>query len=201
MSNLFITLFIAIANIVAILLIYHSFDKNLEKTKKLLYTMISMGVMYILILIVYFFSSIGLPKEATTESKDMITFTFVPVNAIILLPILIRSFNKRKNKTITTGQLNARAIIVVIIGIIVLISEFFYFRNIQKGILELVTQKQESQSENVTDSITSTNTTLTNEIKVFTVNDTIDNSSNFTTGNSIPSYGGNSTPSYDPNLE
>ena len=32
MTNLIIYLFILIANVVAILLIYHSFDRNIEKT-------------------------------------------------------------------------------------------------------------------------------------------------------------------------
>ena len=42
MDKLFILLFILVANIVSILLIYHSLDKNIEKTKRLLYTMIAM---------------------------------------------------------------------------------------------------------------------------------------------------------------
>ena len=98
MSNLFILLFILVANIVAMLLIYHSFSKNIEKTKRLLYTMISMGIIYITVLVIYFFSSIGIDKEIATQAKQTIVFTFVPVNSIILIPYLLRSFNKRKNK-------------------------------------------------------------------------------------------------------
>ena len=41
--NTVIILFILIANIVAILLTYYSFSKDFEKSKKLFYTMISMG--------------------------------------------------------------------------------------------------------------------------------------------------------------
>ena len=67
MDKLFILLFILVANIVSILLIYHSFDKNIEKTKRLLYTMIAMGVVYIIVLIVYFFSSIGIDKRIATR--------------------------------------------------------------------------------------------------------------------------------------
>ena len=101
MINLVLTIFILLANIVAILLVYYSFDKKIEKSKRLMYTMIAMGVMYILILIVYFFSSIGIGnKEVTKNAKSMITFTFVPVNTIIILPILIRGYNKRKNNEI-----------------------------------------------------------------------------------------------------
>lgn len=141
MNNIVISLFILVANAVAILLTYHSFGKDTEKTKKLFYTLIAMGIMYILILIIYFFSSIGMPKEAVEASRDMITFTFVPVNAIILIPFLVRSFNQRKNNEITIEQLNKRAIIVFIIAVVLIIGEFFYFRNIEKGIIDIVNQK------------------------------------------------------------
>lgn len=150
MSNLFINIFIILANIVAILLTYYSFNKNLDKSKKMLYTMISIGTMYIVILIVYFFSSLGLSKNTSSNAKNMITFTFVPINAMIFLPILIRTFNKGKSKAITTKQLNRRVIIVAVIGIAVLVSEFFYFRNIQKGINKVLEAKQNElvQEEN-----------------------------------------------------
>lgn len=147
MSSSFITLFILIANIVAVTLLYRSFDKGLEKNKKVFYTMLCFGAMYIVILIVYFLSSIGLSKDATENAKNMITFTFVPVNLIILLPILIRSFYKKKNKKISTQQLNTRTISVLIVAVILLVGEFFYFRDIQKGIIKIVEQKQNDQSD------------------------------------------------------
>ena len=58
------------------------------------------------------------------------------------MPILIRTFNKGKSKAITTKQLNRRVIIIAVIGIAVLVSEFFYFRNIQKGINKVLEAKQ-----------------------------------------------------------
>lgn len=148
MNNVFIMGFIIVANLIAILLTYYSFNKSIEKTKRLLYTMISVGVMYILILIVYSFSSIGIAKKASSAAKDMITYTFVPVNAILVLPFMIRSFNKRKENEITTSQLNMRATIVLIITIAILVSEFFYFRKIQQGIIDIYNQKQNMESQN-----------------------------------------------------
>ena len=148
MNNIAIFLFILVSNIVAISLIYYSFDKNIEKGKKLLYTMIAMGIIYILVLIVYFFSSIGMPKEVAKKSKDMITFAFVPVNSILLIPFLLKSFNQRNDKSITVEQLNKRAIIVIIVGIVLLIGEFFYFRNIEKGINDIINQKQSNSVNN-----------------------------------------------------
>lgn len=149
MNNIIIFLFILVANVIAFLLIYNSFNKNVEKTKQLLYTMISMGIVYIVVLIIYFFSSIGLSKEVTSQAKEMITFSFVPVNSIIILPFLIRSFNKRKNKEITTEQLNRRTIIMIIIAIALIIGEFFYFRNIEKGIIDIANEKQNVITNNV----------------------------------------------------
>lgn len=149
MNNIIIFLFILVANVIAFLLIYNSFNKNVEKTKQLLYTMISMGIVYIVVLVIYFFSSIGLSKEVTSQAKEMITFSFVPVNSIILIPFLIRSFNKRKNKEITTEQLNRRTIIMIIIAIALIIGEFFYFRNIEKGIIDIANEKQNVITNNV----------------------------------------------------
>ena len=148
MDNVFIMGFIIVANLIAILLTYYSFNKSIEKTKRLLYTMISVGVMYILILIVYSFSSIGIAKKASSAAKDIITYTFVPVNTILVLPFMIRSFNKRKENEITTSQLNIRATIVLIITIAILVSEFFYFRKIQQGIIDIYNQKQNMESQN-----------------------------------------------------
>ena len=143
MINLVLTIFILLANIVAILLVYYSFDKKIEKSKRLMYTMIAMGVMYILILIVYFFSSIGIEnKEVTKNAKSMITFTFVPVNTIIILPILIRGYNKRKNNEISQEKLNRRTTLMIIVTVIVLVTEFFYFRNIQTGIINVYNEMQ-----------------------------------------------------------
>ena len=148
MDKLFILLFILVANIVSILLIYHSLDKNIEKTKRLLYTMIAMGVVYIIVLIVYFFSSIGIDKRIATQAKQTIVFTFVPVNSIIVIPFMLRSFNKRKDREITGEQLNKRAVVMFIIAVVIVVSEFFYFRNIEKGIGRIIEQ-QEAASNTV----------------------------------------------------
>ena len=161
MDKLFILLFILVANIVSILLIYHSFDKNIEKTKRLLYTMIAMGVVYIIVLIVYFFSSIGIDKRIATQAKQTIVFTFVPVNSIIVIPFMLRSFNKRKDREITGEQLNKRAVVMFIIAVVIVVSEFFYFRNIEKGIGRIIEQ-QEAASNTVNTTVE--NLTVENKI-------------------------------------
>ncbi len=149
MDKLVIVLFIFVANCVALLLTYHSFDKKIDKNKRMLYTMIAVGVMYIVISITYFFSSIGIEKEVSENSKNMITFTFVPVNSIIILPFLINSYKKARRKEIKMENFNKRVIIIGVIAIFLIISEFFYFRNIQNGIIRMMNEMSNSVNENV----------------------------------------------------
>ena len=147
--EIFITLFILVANVVGLLLVYHSFDNRIAKNKKLMYTMICFGIMYIITLITYFFSSLGIDnKSVSNSSKDMITFTFVPINTIIILPILIRAFNNRKINKISINQLNRISMLIIIITIILIILEFFCFRNIQKGIIDIFNDKQNEMNLN-----------------------------------------------------
>lgn len=165
--NIFITIFILVANVVAILLVYHSFDKKLDNNKRLMYTMISIGVTYIITLIVYFFSSLGIENKTVTDNaKSMITFTFVPVNAIIILPILIRSYNKRKEKQITQEQLNRRTVIMMIIAAILIVVEFFYFKNIQKGIIDIYNEQEAASSNNEVSNAETQNETIQENTQV-----------------------------------
>ena len=164
MENLLITLFILVANVVGLLLVYHSFDKRIDKNKKLMYTMIAFGIMYILTLIIYFFSSLGINNENVSESsRNLITFTFVPINTIVLLPILIRSFNNRKMNKITTRQLNRTATIMIVVAIILIVIEFFSFRSIQKGIIQIFNERQNEANNQLINMQQETNIQMNNE--------------------------------------
>lgn len=164
--ELFLTLFILVANVVGLLLVYHSFDKRIDKNKKLMYTMICFGVMYILTLIIYFFSSLGINNENVSESsRNLITFTFVPINTMVLLPILIRSFNNRKVNKITTRQLNRTAMTMIIVAIILIVIEFFSFRSIQKGIIQIFNERQNGANDQLINMQQETNIQTNNEIE------------------------------------
>ena len=177
--EVFITLFIFVANVVGLLLVYHSFDNRIEKNKKLMYTMICFGIMYIITLITYFFSSLGIDnKNVSNSSKNLITFTFVPINTIIIIPILIRSFNKRKMNKISMNQLNRKAILMIIITIILKKLEFFSFRNIQKGIIDIFNDKQNEANINIQmeNNKNNSNTEQYNEINYIIENNNLENS-------------------------
>lgn len=149
-----ITLFIMAANVIAILLVYFSLEKNMNKQKKIITIMASIGSVYIITLVVYLLSSIGVEKISAAETvRNAIIMAFVPVNVILFLPFLICSFKKMQSKIITMDSLNRRVIAVAILTVIVLIAEGSYFRNYQKKLKELernVISNQEAQTENLT---------------------------------------------------
>ena len=149
-----ITLFIMAANVIAILLVYFSLEKNMNKQKKIITIMASIGSVYIITLVVYLLSSIGVEKTSAAETvRNAIIMAFVPVNVILFLPFLIRSFKKMQSKIITMDSLNRRVIAVAILAVIVLIAEGSYFRNYQKKLKELernVSSNQDAQAENLT---------------------------------------------------
>lgn len=149
-----ITLFIMAANVIAILLVYFSLEKNMNKQKKIITIMASIGSVYIITLVVYLLSSIGVEKISAAETvRNAIIMAFVPVNVILFLPFLICSFKKMQSKIITMDSLNRRVIAVTILAVIVLIAEGSYFRNYQKKLKEVernVSSNQEAQAENLT---------------------------------------------------
>ena len=70
---------------------------------------------------------------------------------------MLRSFNKRKDREITGEQLNKRAVVMFIIAVVIVVSEFFYFRNIEKGIGRIIEQQGAANEA-------STNSTVTNSV-------------------------------------
>lgn len=175
--NTIIILFIAIANIIAILLLYFSFGRNMDKQKKTTPIMITVGSVYIITLLTYLLSSIGIEKTSAAQTaRDMIIMAFVPVNTILFLPFLIRSYMKVKSKALTIENFKKRTIIIAVLAIIVLIGEFSYFRNYQKNLKKLENtisnnSKQETSNREI------------NNIENFITNDAIDNTLSNETNN------------------
>ena len=174
MSSIIINLFILLANIIAAVLIYHSIDRKIEKSKKILYIMVSMGIIYIFVLMIFSLSSIGIPKELAKYAKDMIIFTFVPVNSIIIVPFFLRTVNKGKTKELSIEKLNIRMSILAVIIILLFAGEYFYFRNTEKEIVDIVNEKQKNIIEN-NEKIESNNQL---EQDLNTVDESINNSNN-----------------------
>lgn len=163
--EVFINLFALIANIVAFLAIYNSFGKKTKKENRIKTTLIIIGAMYIITLIVYFLSGIGIEKIKNSEAiRNYLMMVFVPVNLIIIIPYSVYSFIKKQNKKISKEELNKKLLIIEIVAIIILILEFFYFRSVQKN-MKKVSETTENIIENTEENIEENIENILNDIE------------------------------------
>lgn len=135
--NIFIILFILLLNIVNIVAMYRLLGIDINKKEKIIFIAVGVAIMYMLVSAVYFLSSIGIDSKAADAGRDFITFTFVPVNGLCVLTFLSSSYKRYKAGIIKADILRNRCVVLVAILIILLIVEFFYFKNIQNNALEI----------------------------------------------------------------
>lgn len=161
-----ILLLIIFLNIISIALMYYCLG-NLNKKEKLIFIASCTAIMYILTSFVYWLSTKNIEITPVSEkSKDLIIFLFVPVNGIITLPLLAKSYFKYKIGGIDILILRNRAIAILIILIIFLVIECKYLKNIQQQVVDLIIEQQENTGEQVE--------AITNEIVENTVGNTLE---------------------------
>ena len=125
--------FIIILNIVAISIVLKSLG-DIEIKNKIAITLLGVILMYAILYIIYNISSANVDKYIITASRQLILFTFLPINILcILVPILLQ-FKKLKNKEINEPKFKFKIILFIIIGIIILFIENMYIKDIQHGI-------------------------------------------------------------------
>lgn len=135
----FIYIGILILNIVAILLTYKVLGKDMDKKSKGIFIAVGIAVIYLLVSFVYWLGTKDIDLGVNSETgKNLITFTFVPVNAIIMMPFLASSYRNWKDGMLKNEPFRNRCILMGFILLIVLIIEFFYFKDIQNGILSIL---------------------------------------------------------------
>jgi len=144
---LIIIFFTILLNIVAIALTYYCLD-NMQKKEKLIFIGVGIAIIYMLTSLVYWVSTKDIQiKEVSEMGKNLITFMFVPIPAILILPLLAKSYRKLKNGKLKTNKLKNRVIVLMIILVLVLIIECSYFKDIQNGVIDLI-EKQKSEKNN-----------------------------------------------------
>lgn len=130
--------FIVIINLASIFVIYKVLS-NIELKNKIILVVIGEIVMYVILFIVYGISSAGVNETIVNSSRQIILFTFLPINIICIeLPIML-SLKKLQQGDIDNDKFNRRMAKTLIIGIIILILEFNYIKNIQTGISNFIT--------------------------------------------------------------
>lgn len=140
---IFIYLCILILNIVAIFMTYKFLGEDLEKKEKSIFIIVGVAIMYMLVSLIYWLSTKNINLGAANEmGKNFIIFTFVPINSMIVLPFLASSYKYFKQGRLKTQNFKNRIILISAILIIVLILEFFYFKDIQNSILNMLAAKK-----------------------------------------------------------
>lgn len=138
--ELFILGAIAVANIIAIALLWFCL-KGLNQKEKFLFIAVGIAVMYILVNGIFMFSGNKIENEEITQmAKNFVTFTFVPVNAILIEAYIARSYRQFREKTIQGYQFKRRCFVFTILLCILLGAEYVYFGDIQQGIQNMVQQ-------------------------------------------------------------
>ncbi len=137
--TLFIYLCILILNLVAIFLTNRFLGKTMPKKERWIFIIVGIAIIYILVSGVFWLSTKDIEISSNSSlGSNFITFTFVPVNSILILPFLARSYQYWKEGRLKTEVFRNRGILLAVLLVIILIIEFFYFKDILNGILSLV---------------------------------------------------------------
>lgn len=152
MMNTYFTIAILLANVIAIAIVYQ-FIKRLEKKEKLIFIAISVALMYILISIAYWFSGFGIDETVHEASKNFVLYLFVPVNLILFIPYFASQYMKLKTGNLKIEKFINKFSTIVALLIVVLVVEYFYFRNIQENINQMkdvqnITQNTQVETQN-----------------------------------------------------
>ena len=139
--DLFIMMCILVFNIVAFVTIYKCLG-NMDVRKKLIITIVGIAVIYMITTLIYSISSVNIEnQEISNRIKDLITFAFVPINSIIALPFLARTYSKYKDSGLEKNQIIKRIIIISVIMIIAFVIEISYFKDIGQNIMDIANSK------------------------------------------------------------
>lgn len=135
---LFIYFCIAVLNIVAVTLTYRFLGNDMEAKSKWVFLAVGIALMYVAVTAVYWLSTKQFNlQEVASSGQNLITFTFVPVNGILTLPFLARTYRYWKDGSLQFDQARNRLILVAVILLVALIFEYFYFNDILEGISSL----------------------------------------------------------------
>lgn len=138
--NILILGVILLINAFAILLVYQ-FIKKLPSKDKLIFIAVCFAIHYMAVSVVYWLSSIGMEQHIVEEASQIIIYIFVPINAILTVPFIANAYYKLKKEKLPKQKFINRCILIILLAIVILIVEYFYFQSIQSGIAEMILKK------------------------------------------------------------
>ena len=122
---------------------WHSLG-NIEKPTKIACIIGGILIVYIITLVIYNISKMGIVyenKEAMKLIQNVFVSLFTIINGYIILPFVFRKLDQINNEELEKEQLKKSIIILVIILLILGIFESSYLGNIQQGILSMMSMR------------------------------------------------------------
>lgn len=135
---LFIYICILVLNVVAVLLTSHFLGPNIPKKEKAIFALVGIAVMYFIVTIAYGIATKDVNIDNNTIGKVLITYTFVPVNSMLMLPFLASSYAHWKEGTLKPDKFRNRIILLAVIMLILFLFEISYFKSIEMGIVNML---------------------------------------------------------------
>lgn len=184
----FIMFIVVVLNALCIYLMYR-FLKDVDKKEKFIFIAVGVAVMYGITAFVHWISIQGLDgmyKEGV--AKDIVTFLFVPIDGLIILPALASSYNSYKQNKLSLNMLGKRMSVLLIPFAIVLVLECIFIKNVQVAVTNAYDDSTKFQYEEY---IEDTNTmgenymTTGNIISNETLNEVANEETNEVSTNSI----------------
>lgn len=130
--------FIFIVIMIYIIAIWNSTKEFFSLVTRFSYIIIGTISISLLTLLIFLFSKIGLnypKKEMIGDIRKIILLIFIPINGFIVLIQTANIFTRVQNGNISKEELSKRIRTLVIIFIALILIEIFYFKHIQKGII------------------------------------------------------------------
>lgn len=130
----FIMFIVVVLNALCIFLMYKLL-KDIDKKEKFIFIAVGVAIMYGITAFVHWISINGLDEVYKDGvAKDIVTFLFVPINGLIILPALASSYNSYKQKKLSLNMLGKRTSVLLIPLLIVLILECIFIKNVQVAV-------------------------------------------------------------------
>ena len=131
-----IVISIIILNILAIFILFNML-KGIETKFRIVFTGIFMLISYIIANIIFNIGQAGMAGEFAGPVRNVLVFSVLPINLILMASPIAIQINKLKSKDIEKDKFKKNLIICLVIDIILIILECNYVKGTITGIVNL----------------------------------------------------------------
>ena len=131
-----IVISIIILNIFAIFILFNML-KGIETKYRIVFTGIFMLISYIIANIIFNIGQAGMAGEFAGPVRNVLVFSVLPINLILMASPIAIQINKLKSKDIEKDKFKKNLIICLVIDIILIIFECNYVKGTITGIVNM----------------------------------------------------------------